>query len=126
MIPFSCGGYWLLRSDAKQKQIFQGQQDIKRLVACKRYYAIKESNGRIHPVMVRSGQDCNQDHRRVHDTERTVEDLPKEILSGFVLFKAFPKYAGMVDQRAADDEGVSKMHTGHGSQTVDMLASLPE
>jgi hypothetical protein len=115
----------LVSADNIQEQILEGHEDEKHLVAG---ISNDDKDGReegVHEVVVRRGNDSNEDEGRVADAEEQVEELPRGILAHLAALKRAPEEPRVVDERHADAEAVAKVHAGHGGELVHVLAAHP-
>lgn len=76
--------------------------------------------------MVCSGDNSDEDENRVDDAESRVDAFLQGGFAEFGFLEGASENTGMVDQCAADDKGVAEMHTGHGSQGIDIVAAHPD
>jgi hypothetical protein len=116
----------LVSANNIQQQILEGHEDEKHLVARIRN---DDKDGRdegVHEVVVRRGNDGNEDEGRVADAEEQVEDLPRGILAHLAALECAPEEPRVVDERHADAETVAKVHAGHGGELVHVLAAHPD
>jgi len=66
-----------------------------------------------------------QDEGRVADTQQQVEQLPESRLAALALLQRASEEPRVVDQRAADAEGVAEVHAWHRGQRVYVLTAHP-
>ena len=115
----------LLEPQAPKQQVLDGQHDEEDAVAVIREDDDEEGHAGIEVVVVRRGDDGDEDVRGVPDAEEGVEDGPGARHAALAGFEDAAEQAGVVQQRAADAEGVAEVHRGHGRQGVDVLALHP-
>lgn len=62
--------------------------------------------------MVRRRDDGHEDGARISYTEDEVEEFPEGVFAGLEFLEACAEEAGVVDEGAADGEGVAEVHAG--------------
>lgn len=76
--------------------------------------------------MVCGSDNGREDQCRVRKPEHKVEGLPEKVLSALALLQLGAEDAGVVQERAADAEGVAEVHARHRCEAVDVLAAHPD
>lgn len=77
----SSGGNRFFRSDGPQEEVFEQKQGIQGSVEEKCDGGDEHGYQGVHPVMVCSGDDCNEDENRVGDPKSRVDGF---LQGGFV------------------------------------------
>ena len=115
----------LIGADDPQQEVLEREKYIKDLVTRKRQENEAGRDHGVEVVVVGGRHNRGQDEGRVADTQQQVEQLPKSRLAALALLQCASEEPRVVDQRAADAEGVAEVHAWHRGQCVHVLTAHP-
>lgn len=116
----------LLEPHHPQKQILQRQQHHKHAIAQERRANNHHGPRRIQPVVVRGCDDHRQHERGIRNPANHVDRLPQLRLARLAAAEAPPEDAGVVDDGAANGEGVREVQGREGGELVEEFAGGPD
>ena len=111
--PIARRRHRLIGADDPQQEVLEREKDIEDLITRKRQENEAGRDNGVEVVVVGGRHNRGQDESRVADTQQQVEQLPESGLAALALLQRASEEPRVVDQRAADAEGVAEVHAWH-------------